>query len=99
MKKLLHILLCTCAVSVFAFHFSPAAAQQVEYVDDEECGCSLVFVDGIQTTQDGDRFGFKRSDGTVIAENIYRYVDQFHGDYCKVYLDDRQCGGLHLRRH
>lgn len=92
MKKLLHILLCTCAVSLFAFHLSPAAAQQVEYVDDEECGCSLVFVDGIQTTQDGDRFGFKRSDGTVIAENIYRYVDQFHGDYCKVYLDDRQCG-------
>ncbi len=67
-------------------------SQTVEYVDDEECGCSLVFVDGIQTTQEGDLFGFKRADGTVIVPNIYRYVDRFQGDYCRVYLGDRQCG-------
>lgn len=67
-------------------------AQQVEYVDDEACGCELVFIDGIQTTTDGERFGFKRADGTVIAPNIYRFVDKFHGDYCKVYMDYGQCG-------
>lgn len=64
----------------------------VQYVDDEECGCELVFVDGIQTTRDGDLHGFRLADGTVIAENKYKYVDQFHGDYCKVYLDYGQCG-------
>lgn len=72
--------------------FRPIQAQQVEYIDDEECGCSLVFVDGIQTTQNGNRFGFKRADGTVIAENIYLYVDRFHGNFCKVYLEERKCG-------
>lgn len=70
----------------------PLAAQEVEYVDDESCGCELVFVDGIQTTRDGDLYGFKRADGTVITPNIYLYVDQFHGDYCKVFLEDRKCG-------
>lgn len=74
---------CTCPI---------ASAQTVEYVDDEECGCSLVFVDGIQTTTDGHLFGFKRADGTVIVENRYLYVDQFHGDYCRVYINDTICG-------
>ena len=54
------------------------AQEKVEYVDDEECGCELVFIDGIQTTQDGDRFGFKREDGTVIVPNKYMFVDRFH---------------------
>ena len=67
-------------------------AQQVEYVDDEACGCELVFVDGIQTTTDGSLFGFKRADGTIITPNRYRFVDKFHGDYCKVYLDYNKCG-------
>ena len=67
-------------------------AQEVEYIDDEECGCELVFVDGIQTTSDGELFGFKRADGSVIAPNIYRFVDQFHGDYCKVYEDYGRVG-------
>ena len=92
MKKLLHILFSISVVSLFTCHFSLAEAQTVEYVDDEDCGCSLVFVDGIQTTQDGELFGFKRADGTVIVDNIYRYVDRFQGNYCRVYLDDRQCG-------
>ena len=65
---------------------------KVEYVDDEACGCELVFINGIQTTQDGDRFGFKREDGTIIVPNKYMFVDHFHGDYCKVYLDYDSCG-------
>lgn len=68
------------------------AQERVEYVDDESCGCELVFIDGIQTTQAGDRFGFKREDGTIIAPNKYMFVDQFHGDYCKVYMDYDSCG-------
>lgn len=68
------------------------AQEKVEYVDDEECGCELVFIDGIQTTQDGDRFGFKREDGTVIVPNKYMFVDHFHGQYCKVYMDYDSCG-------
>ncbi len=72
--------------------FSQSFAQEVEYIDDEECGCELVFIDGIQTTQDGDFFGFKREDGTIIVPNKYRFVDQFHGEYCKVYLNYDSCG-------
>lgn len=67
-------------------------AQQVEYVDDEACGCELVFIDGIQTTTDGELFGFKRADGTIITPNRYRFVDKFHGNYCKVFLNYGQCG-------
>ena len=64
----------------------------MEYVDDEECGCELVFIDGIQTTQSGDRFGFKREDGTIIVPNKYMFVDKFHGEYCKVYMNYDSCG-------
>ncbi|MBQ5975757.1 MAG: WG repeat-containing protein [Bacteroidales bacterium] len=66
--------------------------EDVKYVDDEECGCELVFINGIQTTQSGDRFGFKREDGTVIVPNKYLFVDKFHGDYCKVYMNYDSCG-------
>jgi len=69
-----------------------AQDEKVEYVDDEACGCELVFIDGIQTTQDGDRFGFKREDGTTIVPNKFMFVDKFHGDYCKVYMDYDSCG-------
>lgn len=75
------------AYTLFVALAFAAASQTTEYVDDEECGCELFFVDGIQTTRDGDLHGFKLADGTVIVENKYKYVDQFHGDYCKVYLD------------
>ena len=68
------------------------AQEKVEYVDDEECGCELVFIDGIQTTQDGDHFGFKREDGTIIVPNKYLFVDHFHGNYCKVYMNYDSCG-------
>ncbi len=66
--------------------------QTVEYVEDEDCGCELVFVDGIQTTQSNGLFGFKKVDGSVISENKFKYVDAFHGNYCKVYLDEGECG-------
>lgn len=79
-------------LAAFSFCIPAATAQERYYVDDEECGCELVFVDGIQTTTDGERYGFKRADGTVIVGNIYRYVDNFHGNYCKVYQDDNHCG-------
>lgn len=78
-----------------------AAQQNVTIVDDEECGCELYYIDGIETTRSGNLYGFRRADGTVIAPNIYRYVDQFHDGYCKVMLDDTLVGiidtnGLHV---
>lgn len=65
-----------------------AAAQDVKAVYDEECGCDLFYVNGIETTRDGDLYGFRREDGTVIAPNIYRHVGQFVNGYCKVMVDD-----------
>jgi hypothetical protein len=84
----------TFIILALALFFAPTlwAQEKVEYVDDEECGCELVFIDGIQTTQDGDRFGFKREDGSIIVPNIYMFVDHFHGPYCKVYLNYDSCG-------
>lgn len=72
-------------------------AQDIRYETDEQCGCDIVYIDGIETTKevlpDGEiRYGFRRDDGTVIAENIYKFVDQFHDGYCKVWLDDTLCG-------
>ena len=61
-------------------------------VDDEECGCELVFIDGIQTIERNNLFGFKREDGTVFVEPKYKFVDEFHGNYCIVYKDYDQCG-------
>lgn len=69
-----------------------AQDEKIEYVDDESCGCELVFIDGIQTTQDGDRFGFKREDGSIIVPNKFMFVDKFHGEYCKVYMNYDSCG-------
>ena len=80
------------AILAFILLLAPTTAQNVEFVDNEECGCELKYVDGIQTTSENGLFGFRLADGTQIAPNIYRYVDEFHGDYCKVYLDDNQCG-------
>lgn len=93
MKKLLLI---SALISTFTFHLSTALAQtdndDIVIVDDEECGCELVFINGIQTTQDNGLYGFKRADGTVIAPNKYMVVDRFQGNYCKVYLDYGKCG-------
>lgn len=89
MKRLYLILIL--ALLAPALH-AQEETDKVEYIDDEACGCELVFINGIQTTQDGDRFGFKREDGTIIVPNKYMFVDHFHGDYCKVYLDYDSCG-------
>ena len=62
-------------------------AQDVKILEDEKCGCDIYLVDGIETTRDGDRYGFRYEDGTVIVPNIYRFVGQFTNGYCKVQLD------------
>lgn len=57
------------------------------YVDDESCGCELVFIDGIQTTKRNGLFGFKREDGTEIVPPKYMFVDEFHDSFCLVLTD------------
>ena len=51
--------------------------QKITYDTDTTCGCDIYYIDGIQTTREGNLYGFKRSDGGVIVPNIFRYVDQF----------------------
>ena len=80
--------------SILNFHFSISQAQEVRVDYDEECGCDIFYVNGIETTRDGDRYGFRHEDGTVIAPNIYLYVGQFTGGYCKVYLEEQHHTGL-----
>lgn len=89
MKKHLIILALLAFISPLCFGQND---DEVVYVDDESCGCELVFINGIQTTQDGDRFGFKREDGTIFVPNKFMFVDRFHGDYCVVYMDYDSCG-------
>lgn len=71
-----------------------AHAQDISYATDEECGCDIMYVNGFETTRDGDRYGFRRYDGTVIAPNIYKHVGTFTNGYCKVWLEENQCGLL-----
>lgn len=70
---------------------------QKVYVDDESCGCELVFVDGIQTTERDGLFGFKLADGTEIVPPRYKFVDEFHGNYCIVLTDYDQYGLINRR--
>lgn len=81
-------------LAVLAFLLLPldGRTQDTRYDYDESCGCDIFYVDGIETTRDGDRYGFRRDDGTVIAPNIYLYVGQFFNGYCKVYLEEDRCG-------
>lgn len=69
-------------------------AQNTRYETDATCGCDILYVDGIQTTREGDRYGFKRDDGTVVAPNIYLHVGEFKNGYCRVWLEDTLCGIL-----
>ena len=78
--------------SFFISHFLFLQAQEVKVDYDEQCGCDIFYVDGIETTRDGELYGFRREDGTVIAPNIYRFVGQFTGGYCKVLLDYGEVG-------
>lgn len=84
MKRLL--LLLSIAVSL------PIAAQEVKMSYDEKCGCDIMFIDGIETTREGDRYGFRLEDGTQIVPNIYQYVDKFQDGYCRVILEEGQMG-------
>ena len=68
------------------------AQEKVVVVDDEACGCELVFIDGIQTIERDGLYGFKREDGTVFVEPQYKFVDKFHDNYCLVYHDYGKCG-------
>lgn len=82
-----------CTSTFFIFHSSffipySTLAQTITYATDTACGCDIFFVDGIQTTKEGNLYGFRRSDGTVISQNIYRYVDQFSNGYCRVWVTD-----------
>lgn len=86
MKKIV-IFLAICLLAPASL-LLPATAQTVTYDTDTTCGCDIVYVDGIQTTKEGNLYGFRRADGTVIAPNIYRYVDRFSGGYCKVWIAD-----------
>lgn len=76
---------------------STAAAQDIRYETDEQCGCDIVYVDGIETTKETDstgttRYGFRREDGRIIVPNRYLYVDRFYGAYCHVWSDDSLAG-------
>lgn len=67
--------------------------QNVTYKHVDSCGCDIAYVDGIETTKSAEGlYGFRAYDGTVIAPNIYRFVDRFRDGYCKVLLDYGQCG-------
>lgn len=70
----------------------PQKSPKVAIVDDEECGCELLFIDGIQTTRQNDLFGFKLEDGTVIVEPKYMFVDRFQDGFCIVYHNYDSCG-------
>lgn len=87
MKKIVTIVALVAIVSI-----GTTSAQGTRYETDPSCGCDIFYVDGIQTTRDGDRYGFKRDDGTVIAPNIYLHVAQFENGYCRVWLEDTLCG-------
>ena len=85
----LRILLCVALLFCFQSSiFNSAHAQNITYDTDTTCGCDIVYVDGIQTTREGDLYGFRRSDGKVLFPNIFRYVDQFSGGYCRVWIED-----------
>lgn len=73
---------------LFLSLFSITQAQNITYATDTACGCDIQYVDGIETTRNGDLYGFRRYDGTVIVPNIYRYVGQFSHGYCKVWIVD-----------
>ena len=92
MKRIVTIVALVTIVNIISL--APARAQGTRYETDSTCGCDILYVDGIQTTRDGDLYGFQRDDGTVIAPNIYSHVGQFTDGYCRVWLDDTLAGLL-----
>lgn len=90
--KAFRLLFLSLLTSITLFAQAQNDKGNVVIVDDEECGCELVFIDGIQTIERDGHFGFKREDGTVFVEPIYRYVGQFTKGFCVVYNDDMKSG-------
>lgn len=87
MKKILF----TLSLFTLAALFLPSStlyAQSTYFAVDSTCGCDILYTEGIQTTREGNLYGFRRYDGTVIAEPIYPYVGQFKNGYCQVWLYD-----------
>lgn len=73
--------------------YTPLHAQDIRYQSDSTCGCDIRYVNGFETIRDGDLYGFRRYDGTVIAEPIYKYVAEFDNEgYCRVWMADSLCG-------
>ena len=93
MKQTLHIIITTTISTIITIAtILPIHAQNTRYETDSTCGCDILYVDGIQTTREGNRYGFKRDDGTVLAPNIYLHVGEFSNGYCRVWLEDSLCG-------
>ncbi|MBR1784902.1 MAG: WG repeat-containing protein [Bacteroidales bacterium] len=71
----------------------PARAQDIRLVEDEDCGCDLIYVDSIETTRGSNGlYGFRHADGRRLTPEIFSQVDFFHDGYCKVMLDGGNTG-------
>ena len=68
---------------------SPLHSQNTSfYAVDSTCGCDIFYTEGIQTTREGNLYGFRRYDGTVLTPPVFAYVGQFSGGYCQVWQFD-----------
>ena len=92
MKRILKVLYCVALFSVLHSPFSTLQAQTIRYESDSTCGCDIVYVNGIETLRDGDLYGFRREDGTVIVPPRYLYVGQFDHGWCRVSMGDGLIG-------
>lgn len=73
------------------------AEPNVVIVDDESCGCELVFIDGIQTTERDGLFGFKKADGTELVSPQYKFVGKFNNGFCLVLRDEKHVGMINRK--
>lgn len=92
MKKIFIILLALLPVMQVQAQKTKPSKQEVVIVDDEACGCELVFIDGIQTTERNGLFGFKKADGTELVTPQYKFVGQFQDGFCIVMRDEEKIG-------
>lgn len=104
MRKSLDRLVRLVALVSLVLLVSTAAAQDIRYETDEQCGCDIMLVNGFETTKETDstgtvRYGFRHENGTVIAPNRYKYVDTFKGGYCRVWLEDTLAGLIDSTGH
>ncbi|MBR1549902.1 MAG: WG repeat-containing protein [Bacteroidales bacterium] len=86
MKKILTLLV-ICLLPPTSY-FLPLHAQSSFFAVDTACGCDIFYTEGIQTTRDGNLYGFRRYDGTELVPPIFAYVGQFTGGYCLVWQFD-----------